>query len=88
MVTGGTEAAVIATAVNGFIGCRALPQRNDVPQRASMPWDKDCDGFVIGEGAGVLDAYEKQVVDEAMLRIVLALLGTMEYCSRARGVAY
>ncbi|KAF9601059.1 hypothetical protein IFM89_015985 [Coptis chinensis] len=54
MVTGGTEAAVIATGVGGFIACRALSQRNDEPQRASRPWDKDRDGFVIGEGAGVL----------------------------------
>ncbi|KAF9609823.1 hypothetical protein IFM89_018677 [Coptis chinensis] len=39
MVTGGTEAAVIATGVGGFIACRALSQRNDEPQRASRPWD-------------------------------------------------
>ncbi|XP_076904001.1 3-oxoacyl-[acyl-carrier-protein] synthase I, chloroplastic-like [Bidens hawaiensis] len=54
MVAGGTEAAVNATGVGGFIACRALSQRNDEPHRASRPWDQDRDGFVIGEGSGVL----------------------------------
>ncbi|BBH03485.1 3-ketoacyl-acyl carrier protein synthase I [Prunus dulcis] len=52
MVVGGTEAAVMPTGVGGFIACRALSQRNDEPHRASRPWDKDRDGFVMGEGAG------------------------------------
>ncbi|XP_068304783.1 3-oxoacyl-[acyl-carrier-protein] synthase I, chloroplastic-like [Pyrus communis] len=54
MVVGGTEAAVMPTGVGGFIACRALSQRNDEPPRASRPWDKNRDGFVMGEGAGVL----------------------------------
>uniref|UniRef100_A0A2N9FF23 3-oxoacyl-[acyl-carrier-protein] synthase I, chloroplastic n=1 Tax=Fagus sylvatica TaxID=28930 RepID=A0A2N9FF23_FAGSY len=54
MVAGGTEAAVMPTGVAGFIACRALSQRNDEPQKASRPWDKDRDGFVMGEGSGVL----------------------------------
>nr|GEY74164.1 3-oxoacyl-[acyl-carrier-protein] synthase I, chloroplastic-like [Tanacetum cinerariifolium] len=54
MVAGGTEAAVNAIGVGGFIACRALSQRNDEPHRASRPWDQNRDGFVIGEGAGVL----------------------------------
>ncbi|KAG2680827.1 hypothetical protein I3843_11G116500 [Carya illinoinensis] len=54
MVVGGTEAAVMPTGVGGFIACRALSQRNDAPHKASRPWDKDRDGFVMGEGAGVL----------------------------------
>ncbi|XP_075652156.1 3-oxoacyl-[acyl-carrier-protein] synthase I, chloroplastic-like [Castanea sativa] len=54
MVAGGTEAAVTPTGVAGFIACRALSQRNDEPQAASRPWDKDREGFVMGEGAGVL----------------------------------
>ncbi|KAL8263895.1 hypothetical protein R6Q59_022025 [Mikania micrantha] len=54
MVAGGTEAAVNATGVGGFIACRALSQRNDEPHRASRPWDQNRDGFVIGEGSGVL----------------------------------
>ncbi|KAF5734341.1 3-oxoacyl- acyl-carrier-protein synthase I chloroplastic-like [Tripterygium wilfordii] len=54
MVAGGTEAAIIPTGVGGFIACRALSQRNDEPQKASRPWDKSRDGFVMGEGSGVL----------------------------------
>ncbi|KAI7988169.1 hypothetical protein LOK49_LG13G00945 [Camellia lanceoleosa] len=54
MVAGGTEAAVMPSGIGGFIACRALSQRNDEPHRASRPWDKDRDGFVMGEGSGVL----------------------------------
>jgi 3-oxoacyl-[acyl-carrier-protein] synthase II len=54
MVAGGTEAAITATGVSGFIACRALSQRNDEPHKASRPWDKNRDGFVMGEGSGVL----------------------------------
>ncbi|MCD7450878.1 3-oxoacyl-[Datura stramonium] len=54
MVAGGTEAAVTATGVGGFIACRALSQRNDEHEKASRPWDTNRDGFVIGEGTGVL----------------------------------
>ncbi|PWA75545.1 plastid 3-keto-acyl-ACP synthase I [Artemisia annua] len=54
MIAGGVEASVIPIGLGGFTACRALSQRNDAPQMASRPWDKDRDGFVIGEGAGVL----------------------------------
>jgi 3-oxoacyl-[acyl-carrier-protein] synthase II len=54
MICGGTEAAVTPMSVGGFAAMRALSQRNGDPQRASRPWDKDRDGFVIGEGAGIL----------------------------------
>ncbi|XP_021288574.1 3-oxoacyl-[acyl-carrier-protein] synthase I, chloroplastic-like [Herrania umbratica] len=54
MVAGGTEAALIPTGIGGFIACRALSQRNNEPKKASRPWDKDRDGFVMGEGSGVL----------------------------------
>ncbi|PKI77890.1 hypothetical protein CRG98_001682 [Punica granatum] len=54
MVAGGTEAAVVPTGVGGFIACRALSQRNKDPKKASRPWDQDRDGFVMGEGSGVL----------------------------------
>lgn len=54
MVAGGTEAAVMPTGIGGFIACRALSQRNNEPHRASRPWDKNRDGFVMGEGSGVL----------------------------------
>lgn len=54
MIAGGSEAAVIPMGLAGFAACRALSQRNDEPQKASRPWDKNRDGFVMGEGAGVL----------------------------------
>jgi 3-oxoacyl-[acyl-carrier-protein] synthase II len=54
MIAGGSEAAVCAMGVGGFGAMRALSTRNEEPQRASRPFDKDRDGFVLGEGAGVL----------------------------------
>jgi 3-oxoacyl-[acyl-carrier-protein] synthase II len=54
MIAGGSEAAVCAMGVGGFAALRALSTRNDDPQRASRPFDKDRDGFVLGEGAGVV----------------------------------
>ena len=54
MIAGGSEAAITPMGVGGFAAMRALSTRNDEPTRASRPWDKDRDGFVIGEGAGIL----------------------------------
>jgi 3-oxoacyl-[acyl-carrier-protein] synthase II len=54
MIAGGSEAAVCAMGVGGFAAMRALSARNDDPGRASRPFDKDRDGFVLGEGAGIL----------------------------------
>ncbi|MDO9282726.1 MAG: beta-ketoacyl-ACP synthase II [Methylotenera sp.] len=54
MIAGGAEAAITRLSVGGFAASRALSTRNDDPATASRPWDKDRDGFVIGEGAGVL----------------------------------
>jgi 3-oxoacyl-[acyl-carrier-protein] synthase II len=54
MVAGGSEAAICALGVGGFSAARALSTRNDDPATASRPWDIDRDGFVLGEGAGVL----------------------------------
>src|SRR5215831_3336490 len=54
MLAGGAEATITPMAVAGFSNMRALSTRNDEPQRASRPWDQDRDGFVIGEGAGVV----------------------------------
>ncbi len=54
MICGGTEAAVTPMGIGGFAAMRALSTRNDDPERASRPWDKDRDGFVVGEGAGIL----------------------------------
>ena len=60
MLAGGSEATIGALAVGGFASARALSTRNDDPATASRPWDQDRDGFVIGEGAGVmvLEEYE------------------------------
>ncbi|WP_068470483.1 beta-ketoacyl-ACP synthase II [Candidatus Protochlamydia phocaeensis] len=54
MLAGGVEAAIIPMGLAGFCACRALSQRNDEPAKASRPWDQGRDGFVMGEGAGVL----------------------------------
>ncbi len=54
MIAGGSEAAITALGVGGFNAMRALSTRNDDPARASRPFDKDRDGFVVGEGAGIL----------------------------------
>ncbi len=60
MIAGGSEATVSPLGVGGFAAMRALSTRNDDPKTASRPWDKDRDGFVLGEGAGVmvLEEYE------------------------------
>lgn len=54
IIAGGSEAVISPLAVAGFASMRALSTRNDEPERASRPWDKDRDGFVMGEGAGIL----------------------------------
>ena len=54
MIAGGSEAAITPMGVGGFAAMRALSTRNDAPEKASRPWDKDRDGFVMGEGAGIL----------------------------------
>ena len=60
MIAGGSEAVVTELAIGGFASARALSTRNDDPAAASRPWDKDRDGFVLGEGAGavVLEEYQ------------------------------
>ncbi len=60
MVAGGAEMATTRLGVSGFAAMRALSTRNDEPEKASRPWDKDRDGFVLGDGAGVivLESYE------------------------------
>ncbi len=54
MLCGGAEASLTPIGLTGFIACKALSERNDEPEKASRPWDKKRDGFVMGEGAGVL----------------------------------
>jgi 3-oxoacyl-[acyl-carrier-protein] synthase II len=54
MIAGGSEAAITPMGVGGFAAMRALSTRNDEPEKSSRPWDRDRDGFVVGEGAGIL----------------------------------
>ena len=65
MIAGGSEAAITPMGVGGFAAMRALSLRNDDPEKASRPWDRDRDGFVIGEGAGILIMEE---LDHALSR--------------------
>ena len=60
MIAGGSEAAITPMGVGGFAAMRALSTRNDEPERASRPFDRDRDGFIIGEGAGVLVLEERE----------------------------
>ncbi|HEX3845798.1 MAG TPA: beta-ketoacyl-ACP synthase II, partial [Steroidobacteraceae bacterium] len=69
MIAGGSEMATCPTGVSGFAQAKALSQRNDDPQGASRPWDKDRDGFVMGDGAGamLLEEYEHAKVRGARI---------------------
>ena len=75
MICGGTEAAVTPMAVGGFAAMRALSQRNDEPQRASRPWDKQRDGFVMGEGAGILILEELERAQKRGAPILAEMVG-------------
>ncbi len=75
MIAGGTEAAITPMGVGGFAAMRALSTRNEDPERASRPWDKDRDGFVIGEGAGILILEELEFARARGAKILGEIIG-------------
>ena len=77
MVAGGAEHGITPTSVAGFSSMKAMSTRNDEPQRASRPWDKDRDGFVLGDGAGILilEEYEHAKARGAKIYAELAGFG-------------
>lgn len=75
MVCGGAESTVMSLAVGGFASAKALSTRNDDPATASRPWDKDRDGFVLGEGAGVMVLEEYEHAKKRGARIYAELAG-------------
>jgi 3-oxoacyl-[acyl-carrier-protein] synthase II len=75
MIVGGTESTICSTAVAGFAAAKALSRRNDEPERASRPFEKDRDGFVIGEGAGVLIIEELEHARARGARIYAEVIG-------------
>jgi 3-oxoacyl-[acyl-carrier-protein] synthase II len=75
MIAGGSEAALCELGMGSFIAARALSTRNEEPTKASRPWDKDRDGFVMGEGAGVVVLEEYEHARKRGARIYAELVG-------------
>jgi 3-oxoacyl-[acyl-carrier-protein] synthase II len=75
MITGGSEAAITHMGLGGFAALRALSTRNDDPTRASRPFDRDRDGFILAEGAGVLILEAESIARERGARIYAELIG-------------
>jgi 3-oxoacyl-[acyl-carrier-protein] synthase II len=75
MIAGGTEGAITPMCVGGFAAMRALSTRNEDPATASRPWDKDRDGFVIGEGAGILVLEELEFARARGAKILAEVVG-------------
>jgi len=75
MIAGGSEAAITPLSVGGFAAMRALSTRNDEPARASRPFDKDRDGFIIGEGAGIVILEELEIARRRSARIYAEIVG-------------
>ena len=75
MIAGGTEAAITPMGVGGFAAMRALSTRNDAPEKASRPWDKDRDGFVVGEGAGMLILEDLEFAKRRGAPIIAEIVG-------------
>jgi len=75
MIAGGTEAAITPMGIGGFAAMRALSTRNDAPEKASRPWDSGRDGFVVGEGAGILILEELEFARRRGAPILAEIVG-------------
>ena len=75
MICGGAEACITPMGIGGFAAMRALSQRNDEPERASRPWDADRDGFVVGEGSGILVLEELEHAKRRGANILAEIVG-------------
>jgi 3-oxoacyl-[acyl-carrier-protein] synthase II len=75
MICGGAEACVTPMGIGGFAAMRALSQRNDAPEKASRPWDRERDGFVVGEGAGIVILEELETARRRGAPILAELTG-------------
>jgi len=75
MIAGGAEAAITPMSIGGFASMRAFSTRNDEPERASRPWDKDRDGFVVGDGAGVMILEELEFAKARGAKILAEIVG-------------